>query len=68
MDALILQQRIAAVEAKRELLLRLKADPNLGTLALDVDQALLEMDDLMVEFRRTFPTGVVTIPIDLDRA
>lgn len=61
MEAQTLQQRIAAVEAKRELLLKLKADPNLGALSIDVDQALIEMDDLMLEFRRTFPTGGATL-------
>jgi hypothetical protein len=64
MDARTLQGRIARVEEKRELLLELKADPNLGTMTLDVDQALIEMDDLMAEFRQTFPDGVVRDPID----
>jgi hypothetical protein len=64
MDARTLQGRIARVEEKRELLLELKADPNLGTMMLDVDQALIEMDDLMAEFRQTFPDGVVRDPID----
>jgi hypothetical protein len=59
MDAQILEQRIAQVESKRELLLKFKADPTLGTLSLDVDQALLEMDDLMAEFQKTFPNGIV---------
>jgi hypothetical protein len=64
MDARTLQGRIARVEEKRDLLLELKAKPNLGTLALDVDQALLEMEDLMAEFRQVFPDGVVRDPID----
>jgi hypothetical protein len=59
MDAKSLQARIAQVESKRELLLKLQADPNLGILSLDVSQALIEMDDLMLEFRQTFPNGVV---------
>jgi hypothetical protein len=59
MDAQSLRERIAQVEDKRELLLKFQADPNLGTLSLDVDQALTEMDDLMTEFRRTFPNGIV---------
>lgn len=64
MDARTLQGRIARVEEQRELLLELKAGTNIGTLALDVDQALIEMDDLMAEFRQTFPDGVVRDPID----
>ena len=52
------QERIAQVESKRALLLKFKTDPTLGSLSLDVDQALIEMDDLMMEFHRTFPNGV----------
>jgi hypothetical protein len=65
MDTQTLQQRIIQVEGKRELLLKLKSDLNLGTLALDVDQALIEMDDLMKEFRQTFPNGVGGATIDI---
>ncbi len=59
-DAQNLQERIAQVENKRELLLKFQADPNLSSLSLDIDQALIEIDDLMTEFRQTFPTGRVT--------
>ena len=58
MNTQSLQERIAQVESKRALLLKFKTDPTLGTLSLDVDQALIEMDDLMIEFQRTFPNGV----------
>jgi CTP-dependent riboflavin kinase len=64
MDARTLQGRIARVEEKREFLQQLQTNPNLGTLSLDVDQALIEMDDLMAEFRQIFPDGVVREPID----
>jgi hypothetical protein len=64
MDARILQGRIARVEEKREFLLELKANSNLGGLSLDVDQALIEIDDLMAEFRQIFPDGVVREPLD----
>ena len=57
MDTKTLQERVAQVEGKRELLLKLQLDPNLGALSLDVSQALIEMDDLMIEFRKTFPSG-----------
>ena len=66
MDAQSLQARISQVESKRELLLKFKADPTLGTLSLDVDQALIEMDDLMTEFRKTFPSGAIETPINLE--
>ncbi|WP_310483680.1 hypothetical protein [Chamaesiphon sp. VAR_48_metabat_403] len=65
MDAQTLQERIAQVESKRALLLQFQADPTLGTLSIDVEQALIEMDDLMAEFRQTFPTGLVS-PISID--
>jgi hypothetical protein len=66
MDAKTLQDRIALVENKREMLLKLQADPSIGLLSLDVSQALIEMDDLMTEFRRTFPNGVVETSISLE--
>jgi hypothetical protein len=62
MDAQNLRERIAQVEAKRVLLLKYQTDPSLSTLSLDIDQALVEMDDLMVEFRQTFPNGIVEPP------
>ena len=65
MDAQTLQDRDALVENKRELLLKLQADPSIGVLSLDVSQALIEMDDLMIEFRKTFPNGIVTGSIDI---
>ncbi|MBA3921291.1 MAG: hypothetical protein H0X31_06140 [Nostocaceae cyanobacterium] len=55
MDVQTIKERIAIVESKRESLLRLLEQPNLGTLRVDVNQALEEMDDLTDEFKRTFP-------------
>ena len=55
MDQQTLRERIAVIEGKRESLLRLLEEPNLGTLRIDVNQALEEMDDLIDEFKRTFP-------------
>ena len=49
------RERVALIEGKRDSLLRLLEQPNLGTLRIDVNQALEEMDDLIDEFRRTFP-------------
>ena len=66
MDAQTLQERIAQVESKRALLIKFQADPSLSTLSLDVDQALIEMNDLMAEFQKTFPTGIVEPIIDLE--
>lgn len=55
MDSQTLRERIALIESKRESLVRLLEQPNLGTLRIDVNQALEEMDDLVDEFKRTFP-------------
>jgi hypothetical protein len=50
-----LQAQISHLESKRNILIQLLEQPDLGTLRIDVDQALEEMDDLIAEFRRTFP-------------
>jgi hypothetical protein len=62
-DVQDLQVRIDRVASKRPLLLQYQLDPTLQSLSLDIEQALLEMDDLMTEFQRTFPNEVATIPI-----
>ena len=55
MDPQTIRERITLIESKRDSLVRLLEQPNLGTLRIDVNQALEEMDDLIDEFRRTFP-------------
>lgn len=55
MNSQTIQERIALVEEKREVLLRLLEQPDLGTLRIDVNQALEEIDDLIDEFKQTFP-------------
>lgn len=55
MELQTIKERIAAVESKREYLLSLLEQPNLGTLRVDVNQALEELDELIDEFRRTIP-------------
>ncbi|HLP89972.1 MAG TPA: hypothetical protein VK184_15450 [Nostocaceae cyanobacterium] len=55
MDLQTLKERIAAVQGKRDYLLSLLEQPNLGTLRVDVNQALEELDDLLDEFKRTIP-------------
>ena len=54
MDIQTIKERIAVVQSKREYLLGLLEQPNLGTLRVDVNQALEELDELIDEFRRTF--------------
>ena len=57
MDIQTIKDRISAVQAKRERLLGLLEQPNLGTLRVDVNQVLEELDDLLDEFKRTVPNA-----------
>ena len=50
----LMGDRIRQIEAKREVLVALLAQPDLGTLFIDVNQAIEELDDLVAEFKRTF--------------
>lgn len=54
-DIQALRDRFQLIESKRESLIQLLEQPNLGTLRIDVNQALEEIDDLIDEFKRTFP-------------
>lgn len=55
LDPQTIREKVALIESKREFLVRLLEQPNLGTLRIDVNQAIEEMDDLLDEFDRTFP-------------
>jgi hypothetical protein len=55
MDLQTIKERIVVVQSKRDYLLSLLEQPNLGTLRIDVNQALEELDELIDEFRRTIP-------------
>lgn len=55
MDPQTLKERIALIESQRESLVKLLEQPDLGILRIDVNQALEELDDLIDEFKRTFP-------------
>ena len=50
-----IRERVAFIAEKREYLVQLLELPDLGTLRIDVDQALEEMDDLLEEFKTSFP-------------
>lgn len=54
-DPQTLREQVNQIASKREYLLRLLEQPNLGTLRIDVNQAIEEMDDLLDEFKTTFP-------------
>ncbi|MGL6281216.1 MAG: hypothetical protein ACRC2J_02285 [Microcoleaceae cyanobacterium] len=55
MDSNTIQERMALIISKRDVLVRLLEQPDLGTLRIDVNQALEEIDDLIDEFNRSFP-------------
>ena len=55
MDAASLKTQIKAIAEKREFLVQLLDRPNLGTLKIDVNQALEELDELIEEFEATIP-------------
>ena len=52
-----LQTRINLIRTKRESLLRLLEQPGIGTLSIDINQALEEIDDLLEEFDKAFPAS-----------
>ena len=58
MEFAALQTRIELIRTKRQSLLKLLEQPGIGTLRIDVNQALEEMDDLLEEFDRAFPSQV----------
>ncbi|MCY7331728.1 MAG: hypothetical protein LH649_03505 [Pseudanabaena sp. CAN_BIN31] len=51
----IFKERFVAIASKRELLVELSLKDNLGSLSIDVMQALEELDDLLIEIRKVFP-------------
>ncbi|CAN5821522.1 hypothetical protein BH23CYA1_BH23CYA1_17710 [soil metagenome] len=60
MEFAALQTRIELIRTKRQSLLRLLEQPGIGTLRIDVNQALEEIDDLLEEFDRAFPSQVAS--------
>jgi hypothetical protein len=53
-----IRDRIVILESKRSALLSLLELPELGTLRIDVNQAIEELDDLLDEFKRTFSSNL----------
>lgn len=66
MDVNALKERVAFMEKKRESLLKLLERSDLGTLRIDVNQALEEIDDLLEEFSQTFPDSSSSQKISID--
>ncbi|NJN60139.1 MAG: hypothetical protein HC795_00125 [Coleofasciculaceae cyanobacterium RL_1_1] len=69
MDTTTIRKRIKTIEEKRSVLLDLLENSDIGTLRIDVNQAIEEIDDLLEEFDRTFPestTGNQNTDIAID--
>jgi hypothetical protein len=47
--------KIVAIAQKRSALVQLSTQDNLGNLTIDVVQALEEINDLLEDFKKTFP-------------
>jgi hypothetical protein len=55
MDKSTIKEKVNQIASKRDYLVQLLETPNIGTLRVDVDQALEELDELLEEFAETFP-------------
>ncbi len=59
MDKASIKEKFQQIKGKRDFLVDLLDKPNLGTLRIDVTQALEELDELIDEYRLTFPGELV---------
>ncbi|MDJ1183300.1 hypothetical protein [Roseofilum casamattae] len=57
MDSSTIRAKLTLIESKRDTLVQLLEKPDLGSLRIDVNQALEEIDDLIEEFKQTFPSS-----------
>jgi hypothetical protein len=55
MDKATIKAKVAQIASQRQSLLNLLEQPSLGTLRIDVDQAIEELDELIEEFNEVFP-------------
>jgi len=68
MNSETIQSRVETIKQKRDVLLDLLENPNLGTLRIDVNQALEEVDELIEEFERTFPKSATLKSDSIDQS
>ena len=54
MDSTQLKEKISKIKNQREVLVKLLDKPNLGTLNIDVQQTIEELDILIEEFNLIF--------------
>jgi hypothetical protein len=55
MSKAIIVDKIKSIADKRKALVELLDKPDIGSLRLDVNQALEELDELIEELNKTFP-------------
>jgi hypothetical protein len=55
MDKASIIEKVNQIAGKQEYLARLRDKPDIGGLRLDIDQAIEELEELLDEFRQTFP-------------
>lgn len=60
-----IKDKIVAIASKRSSLVKLSLRSDLGNLRIDVIQALEEIDDLLQEFRNTFPDCPIDSEINI---
>ena len=54
-NAAIVKEKMPILTQGRETLVQLLETPNLGTLRIDVNQTLEELEDLLDDLKQTFP-------------
>ncbi|MEC4807098.1 MAG: hypothetical protein SAJ12_19750 [Jaaginema sp. PMC 1079.18] len=59
MDATVIRTKVLELEEQRAYLLTLLERMDIGTLRLDVNQALEELDELLEEYNQTFPASPI---------
>lgn len=59
MDATVIRTKVLELEEQRAYLLNLLERTDIGTLRLDVNQALEELDELLEEYNQTFPASPI---------
>ncbi|HEY9689546.1 MAG TPA: hypothetical protein V6D46_06090 [Coleofasciculaceae cyanobacterium] len=55
MDVQVLKNQVREMMSKRDYLLSMLDREDLGSLRIDINQALEELDDLIAEFEAAFP-------------
>lgn len=59
MDKQEITTEVMRLASRREFLMQMLEKPDLGTLRIDVNQALEELEELIDEYNQTFPDQVI---------